>query len=917
MPSPESGSWMGSTSPEASSRAPELLIPPTPSVVLDPASTRSKKPDPREPAVASHLTRSVTSSVSGQSSRATEVDVTETTNRCPTRSLEPAPTRSLEPAPTKSFEPTPKRLLGPSPGLREEWATGRRLPLDQVSEPASTVFINGIEMAGPIELAVIWAHKAKSGSEKWVDSCSKSQIHHYYVRKTLEPVTCVINALYLSMAFFEEPTWCVHEHCDTFFRANSTDPRWSHWEIPTVRHQWTSMVEICFLFYFTFYYWLRRKSLGAAHYLSFWHCIGGVSLIFCWCDCVVAITLNQVGFVPGSFRISRLIRPFVFLSASYEMRTTLNQVLRSIPRVSIVLLSLVLCLLMFVWFGIVLFCNTAEHSKFFSWSAGVASLWVTFTTANFPDVMIPGYRENRLNFIFFSLYLVFSFFIMSNVLLAAVYDSFKTELGAGVVAYYTHRRAAIAHAFDLLANDSGRVPMRTWLVFLKTYCSNQRKVSSHREAANDKINARRSLHVFQALGLDDTSGLSREDFSLVMELLCDVSFRTLQFPSRNSLRHIPGGLKWDNFVDCAIFVNLLVVFIQTTTFVSAGGGGPFDERTMLPQNVWYWVPFSFTCLFALDVSFDIFRQGPLTYWNSKPFQNRYDALNVYGLLLASVWLLLSPSTPLMKVILVLQMCRLERLLVHIKSVQQLGILLTRLTPTYRQLGLLLVIVFYTFATLGVQLFGGKIYPGNPALSHTDFDASDYYDFNFNDFASACVTLFCLMVVNNWSILADGFMKVTGDWAGLFFVGFFIVTNLVSLNILMALIIDCSATLKNDVDSLADLHDHTASCVQGSVEPAVQVHQFSRRMVLHRILMDDCANDTSFPERGISYKELLGNVQGPLLASGTTTWLDQYSMFRSQISTDDSQVGRLSCPPGQPNNSIRFSNASRSRIMSAT
>lgn len=814
MPSPESGSWMGSTSPEASSRAPEPLIPPTPSVVLDPASTRSKKPDPRELAVALHLTRSVTSSVSGQSSRATEDDATETTNRCPTRSLEPAPTRSLEPAPTKSFEPAPKRLLGPSPrrslepvptrsldpalaftgsvagsatlqsagfsrtlfhwprsgevdGLREEWATGRRLPLDQVSEPASTVFINGIEMAGPIELAVIWAHKAKSGSEKWVDSCPKSQIHHYYVRKTLEPVTCVINALYLSMAFFEEPTWCVHEHCDTFFRANSTDPRWSHWEIPTVRHQWTSMVEICFLFYFTFYYWLRRKSLGAAHHLSFWHCIGGVSLIFCWCDCVVAITLNQVGFVPGSFRISRLIRPFVFLSASHEMRTTLNQVLRSIPRVSVVLLSLVLCLLMFVWFGIVLFCNTAEHSKFFSWSAGVASLWVTFTTANFPDVMIPG------------------------------------------------------------------------------------------------------------------------------------------------------GLRWDNFVDCAIFMNLVVVFIQTTIFVSTGDGGPFDERTMLPQNVWYWVPLSFTCLFALDVSFDIFRQGPLTYWNSKPFQNRYDALNVYGLLLASVWLLLSPSTPLMKVILVLQMCRLERLLVHIKSVQQLGILLTRLTPTYRQLGLLLVIVFYVFATLGVQLFGGKIYSGNPALSHTDFDASDYYDFNFNDFASACVTLFCLMVVNNWSILADGFMKVTGDWAGLFFVGFFIVTNLVSLNILMALIIDCSATLKNDVDSLADLHDHTASCVQGSVEPAVQVHQFSRRMVLHRILMDDCANDTSFPERGISYNELLGNVQGPLLASGTTTWLDQYSMYRSQISTDDSQVGRLSCPPGQPNNSIRFSNASRSRIMSAT
>ena len=60
-----------------------------------------------------------------------------------------------------------------------------------------------------------------------------------------------------------------------------------------------------------------------------------------------------------------------------------------------------------------------------------------------------------------------------------------------------------------------------------------------------KVNAPRSLHVFQALGLGDSNGPSREDWSLVMELLCDVSIPTLQFPSHKSLCHIADGLNGD------------------------------------------------------------------------------------------------------------------------------------------------------------------------------------------------------------------------------------------------------------------------------------------------------------------------------------------------------------------------------------
>ena len=78
---------------------------------------------------------------------------------------------------------------------------------------------------------------------------------------------------------------------------------------------------------------------------------------------------------------------------------------------------------------------------------------------------------------------------------------------------------------------------------------------------------------------------------------------------------------------------------------------------------------------------------------------------------------------------------------------------------------------------------------------TDFDKGNYYALNFNDFFSGVVTLFCLMVVNNWFIIANGLVQVTQTYLTIvFFVSFFIIANLVCLNMLIALILDGSSTM---------------------------------------------------------------------------------------------------------------------------
>lgn len=56
---------------------------------------------------------------------------------------------------------------------------------------------------------------------------------------------------------------------------------------------------------------------------------------------------------------------------------------------------------------------------------------------------------------------------------------------------------------------------------------------------------------------------------------------------------------------------------------------------------------------------------------------------------------------------------------------------------------------YLFGMLGTALFGGVIYRSQPLLDGTDFKAEDYFANNFNDLGSAFITLFELLVVNNW------------------------------------------------------------------------------------------------------------------------------------------------------------------------
>lgn len=129
-----------------------------------------------------------------------------------------------------------------------------------------------------------------------------------------------------------------------------------------------------------------------------------------------------------------------------------------------------------------------------------------------------------------------------------------------------------------------------------------------------------------------------------------------------------------------------------------------------------------------------------------------------------------------RIVLLLRVGRILRLLLRFKHYRLLAVTYFNLLPIFVRLAGVIFMIYYIFALIGMDTFGGLIWLGNPDLNGTAFAGGRYEVLNFNDFSSAMLTLFALMVVNNWFVITEGFIAVTSEWARLYFVVFWFVAG---------------------------------------------------------------------------------------------------------------------------------------------
>lgn len=712
---------------------------------------------------------------------------------------------------------------------------------------AADILDNSKVIADPVDIAVVWVEKAQSMSSQWTDSCSKEQIVAYRLRKRMKPVTTFVKYLLLLLAAFERPSYCL---LDEVKCPGSDRPDMSAsgmWEQPAAE---SNAIMICVYLYFIWNVYLRKQALGAGHNFHGWHMLGTWLVALALCDCLVSF-FTTTGLVWwSSFRISRLFRPFIFLSFTKSLREEAVRVVRSVPGFLDVFIALIVAIVFFTWVGIVIFNGSAEGAGFFStWSQAMSNLWVLFTTANCPDVFVVAYDKHRISFLFFLIFLIVTVYLLSNLLLAQVYDSYKSQLVDMVRDHYKSRKDAIQHAFALLANGRGVIQRPRFAQFFVSLCRSSLGGEDSLEQSDDEnYNKSRAMQMFDAMDIDHGGGLDETEFKAILDVIHNSQ---IHIP-RQSPPHINKSpwvkslkalftegvhfgdvhlISWDGFVDCVILIDVMAVFCQTVVFHSNSYQSVLETFSL----------FAFSCFYAVTLSLKIYIFGFERFWYFNPLQNRFDFFSISGVCVAEIASLtlafhFEGETPswVPKTVVLLHITRSLRILHYVQPLKFIARLLLRLAPTYYRTGMLLFLLFYLYATIGQQVFGDVMYKSHPALKGSDYAAANYWAFNFSDFTSSMVTLFVLMVGNNWFVFADAYIKASGTrFAAIFFVSFSIFVNLIVLNVLMAMILDCSGVVAKELEE--DVEDESLEEGQQSLKAK---KDYNYEAVLKSVLLTD-------------------------------------------------------------------------------
>ncbi|XP_059875437.1 two pore channel protein 2 [Delphinus delphis] len=509
-------------------------------------------------------------------------------------------------------------------------------------------------------------------------------------------------------------------------------------------------------------------------------------------------------------RVRRLLRPFFLMQNSSMMKKTLKCIRWSLPEMASVGLLLTTHLCLFTMLGMLLFPGEKDDRRdrqrltyFRNLPEALTSLLVLLTTANNPDVMIPAYSKNRLYAIFFIAFTLIGSLFLMNLLTAIIYNQFRGYLMKSLQTSLLRRRLGIRAAYKVLSSMTAEGEAHPGGVGVKPqdFLQVLQKVqldSDHKQAIMEKLHSRSG----DLLSADEFQKLFDEfDKRVIKEHPPRPEYRS---PFLQSAQFLFGHHYFDYLGNLMALGNLVTICVFLVL-----------DAHVLPKDRDDFVLGILSCVFILyyllEMLLKVFALGLRGYLVSSS--------NVFDGLLTAVLLVLEISTlavyrfphpgwkpealgllSLWDVTRLVNMLVAFRFLRIIRSVELMAVVASTILDLIRNMrafGGILAVVYYVFAIIGIILFRGVIVaPGNSSLAPDNgsapcgsFEQLEYWTNNFDDFAAALVTLWDVMVVNNWQVFLDAFRRYAGPWSKIYFVLWWLVSSVIWVNLFLALILE--------------------------------------------------------------------------------------------------------------------------------
>ncbi|CAN4104961.1 unnamed protein product [Withania somnifera] len=395
-----------------------------------------------------------------------------------------------------------------------------------------------------------------------------------------------------------------------------------------------------------------------------------------------------------------------------------------------------------------------------------------------------------LVFLVFVLYVLLGVYFVTNLVLAVVYDSFKSELVKQVAEKDRRRLSTLKKAFTLIDDSNNGFLDKKQCILLFEELNKYRtlpKISGDDfeaifteldDTGDFKINLDEFADLCTAIGLR----FQKEDVPSIFEG-CPTFYHS---PASEKLRDFVRGATFEYIIVFVLLVNLVAVIIETTLDIQNNSG----------QTFWQKVEFIFGWLYVIEMALKVYTYGFENYWRDG--QNRFDFVITWVIVIGETATFVAPNDltflsngEWIRYLLIARMLRLIRLLLHVAQYRGfVATFLTLIPSLMPYLGTIFCILcFYCSLALQVYLWG-IVNTGNPNLASTDLADNDYYLFNFNDYPSGMVTLFNLLVMGNWQVWMQSYKELTGTaWTYVYFVSFYLISVLWLLNLIVAFVLE--------------------------------------------------------------------------------------------------------------------------------
>ncbi|KAL1454257.1 hypothetical protein WDU94_010530, partial [Cyamophila willieti] len=387
---------------------------------------------------------------------------------------------------------------------------------------------------------------------------------------------------------------------------------------------------------------------------------------------------------------------------------------------------------------------------------------------SFPDVMMPAYSTSKWNSLFFISFLCIVLYILMNLMLAVVYETFTTIERNKFRKLLLHKRKATQHAFKLLTTlqNPDQVKFQQFAGLMRYYAPEK--------------GPRDVVLMFAYLNTSRSGALSMNE----MYRVYDAVMMTWQ----PQYSHIPWYHNTHEMVQTVCtrlheainwpyFEHIVYALIMFNGFAMVYRAS--QPYATLQESAFAfcasWDAVFFAVVFSIEALVKLAALGS-QYFESG--WNFYDFLVTYGSLLA---IFVMYTNPTFYYVVVLRPLRLLRLFKMKKRYRDIIGTLALLSPLIRYVK--------PTSCSGTSVEDFYKYTGRSTSNDTSSASTGYYYLNtFSNLAVSYVTLFELTVVNNWFIVMNGYAAVVTPFTRVYFILFYLLTMVV-LTIVVASVLE--------------------------------------------------------------------------------------------------------------------------------